>query len=70
MPETVFRDIASWCRLYLAAKPSHMGEQCGWASLPSALSYGLLSSGEGIEFSARCCLVVTPTFHKNKILST
>jgi hypothetical protein len=27
--------------LYLMAKPSHVGGQRGWASLPSAPSYGL-----------------------------
>jgi hypothetical protein len=26
-------------RLYLVAKPSHVGGQCGWASLSSALTY-------------------------------
>jgi hypothetical protein len=25
MPEMVLGDIDSWCRLYLAAKPSHVG---------------------------------------------
>jgi hypothetical protein len=25
MPGMVFGDVASWCRLYLATKPSHVG---------------------------------------------
>jgi hypothetical protein len=35
----ILREVASWC-LYLAAKPSHVRGQCGWASLPSAPAYG------------------------------
>jgi hypothetical protein len=47
MPRTVLGDVASWRWLYLAAKPSHVGGRCGWASLHSAPSYGLQSSVEG-----------------------
>jgi hypothetical protein len=39
MPETILREVASGC-LYLVTKPSHVGGSCGWASLPSAPTYG------------------------------
>jgi hypothetical protein len=59
MPETVLRDVASWHRLYLVAKPSHVGGggRCRWARMPSAPSYDLQSSVEGIELLVRHCLV-------------
>jgi hypothetical protein len=57
MPGTVLRNIALWHQLYLTAKPSHVGGRCGRASLPSALSYDLQSSDEGIELPVRRCLV-------------
>jgi hypothetical protein len=57
MPGTVLGDVALWYQLYLAAKPSHVGCQCGWASLPSTSSYDLQSSDEGTEPPARRCLV-------------
>jgi hypothetical protein len=50
-------DVASWHRLYLVAKPFHVGGRCGWASLPSAPSYDLQSPVEGIELPIRRCLV-------------
>jgi hypothetical protein len=48
---------SSWCRLYLASKPSHVGSQCGWASLPSAPSYSLQLSVKRTELPVRRCLV-------------
>jgi hypothetical protein len=47
MPGTVLEDVASWHRLYLAAKASHKGGRCRWASMPSVPSYDLESSDEG-----------------------
>jgi hypothetical protein len=41
MPGAVLGDVASWNRLYLAARPCHAEGRCGRASLPSALSYYL-----------------------------
>jgi hypothetical protein len=57
MSGMVLGDIALWHRLYLAANPFHVGGRCGWASLPSAPSYGLQSSVEGTELPVKCCLV-------------
>jgi hypothetical protein len=57
MSEMVLGDVASWHRLYLAAKPSHVEDRCRWASLPSAPSYDLQSSDKGIELLVRCYLV-------------
>jgi hypothetical protein len=54
---TVLGDIALWHWFYLAAKPSQRGGRCGWASMPSALSYGLQSSNDGTELPIRRCLV-------------
>jgi hypothetical protein len=34
MPGTILRDIASWHRLYLAAKPSHVGVNVDGLSCP------------------------------------
>jgi hypothetical protein len=46
-------------RLYLSAKPSHMGGRCGQASLPSLLAYGSELSDEGtwLICQALSCLV-------------
>jgi hypothetical protein len=60
MPGIVLGDVASWRRLYLAAKPSHVrgrGCQCGRASLSSAPSYDLQSLVEGTMLHVRHCLV-------------
>jgi hypothetical protein len=46
MPRTVLGDVASWHRLDLATKPSHMGDRCGWASLPFALPPALICRGD------------------------
>jgi hypothetical protein len=59
IPRTVLGDVASWCRLYLAAKPSHVGNGCGWASLPLAPSYGLQLSDEGTWLPVQHCLVLS-----------
>jgi hypothetical protein len=34
-------------RLYLVAKPSHVGGRCGWSSLPSTPTYGSYLPREG-----------------------
>jgi hypothetical protein len=43
MPKMVLRDVASWHRPYLTAKPSHVGSRCGWATYalhhPTACSH-------------------------------
>jgi hypothetical protein len=45
--------------LYLVAKPSHMGDRCGQASLPFAPAYGLELLDEGTWPSTRCHLVLS-----------
>jgi hypothetical protein len=50
--ETLLHDIGFTCLLSLPT-----WGQCGWASLPSALSYGLQLSDEGIELPVKRCLV-------------
>jgi hypothetical protein len=44
---------------HLVAKPSHMGDRCGQASLPSAPAYIPYLPDEGIGPSARCRLVLS-----------
>jgi hypothetical protein len=57
MPGMVLGDVASWHRLYLATRPSHVGGWCGWASLPFAPSYGMHSLVEGTELPIKHCLI-------------
>jgi hypothetical protein len=57
MPGMVLGDVGSWCQLYLAIKPSHVEGRCGWASQPSAPSYGLRLLDGGTELPVRRCLV-------------
>jgi hypothetical protein len=44
--EKVLGDVASWHRLYLAAKPPHMVVNMDEQAVPPALSYNLHPSDE------------------------
>jgi hypothetical protein len=48
-------------RLYLATRPSHVGFQCGRATLPFAPAYDSQLSGEGTKLicQALSCLITT-----------
>jgi hypothetical protein len=43
----------------LGGQPSHVGGQCGRASLPSVPAYSLQPPNEGTRPSARRCLVLS-----------
>jgi hypothetical protein len=57
MSGIVLEDVASWRRLYLAAKLSHMRGRYGRASLPLTPSYGLQPSDKGTGPPVRCYLI-------------
>jgi hypothetical protein len=57
MPGTVLGVIASWHRLYLTAKPSHVWGRGGWASLPPHHPIAYSHQLRGAELPIRHCLV-------------
>jgi hypothetical protein len=53
MPEKVLRDVASWCLLYFAAKPSHVRVDVDGLASPPAPSDDPQPSDEGTWLPVR-----------------